>query len=344
MQSQQAVEGSYAFVTSKTHNSFYHVIDKTKLTEKTQATKGMVTLGAWVWSNQEIDTRFPMLKFPWNNILHHAPVPVKQQPVFISAQVQIPEMYRTPIMNVLAENLPDDVEVYWDCLILVPGERSSQQSPKTSENCGQVDWDGYTGENLIRNASAERGWFPFREKIASVVSNNFYGLQAGDFWAVLDPTTSWLYYKDAIGYIFRTFWGRFNWGTLGLAGQRPYRLFVILSALAVLGNVIAVWRYRRIIDWNLLVFFLALVAADLTYTIVRFSGGWQTYYSLLPQARYFFPVILPTAFLIRAGWYALLEKPIKVIHVQDAFIYMFIGLFVLYNSWAWYSIWAYWYG
>ena len=342
IQPPEKVEGEYAFLTSKQQNGFYQVLDKKNLTKQTETTDGMVTFGVWVWSNENIEVPPPMLLLNGENVLPYVKVQVSKEPVFISAQAQVLDDYRTPVLRVLSENLPEDTKVYWDCLILIPGEHSDNSLPKTNNNCSHIEWDGYTGKNIIRNASAERGWFPLRENVAKIVSR-FYKLQITDFWAVFDPTTSQVYYQDAIGYIFRTFWGRFNWGTLGLAGQRPYRVFVILSALAVLGNGIAAWRYRRIVDWNLLFFFLFLVAADLAYTLVRFSGSWNRYYSLLPQARYFFPVILPSAFFICAGWYALLKTPLKVMKFPEKFPSIFIGLFLGYNTWAWYTIWAYWY-
>jgi hypothetical protein len=343
VQPQQVVDGKYSFMTDDQHNGFYQVLDKDKLTMLTKPTDRQVTLGVWVWSNQPVEAPFPRLLFKWSEIVTPGKrVAISERPVFIAAQAQIPEDYRAPLLRVLTNALPAGAEVYLDCFVLVPGERDLLSPPQTSNNCSQVEWDGYTGENLIRNPSAESGWLPLRGMVADLVSRS-YSLQAADFWAVFDPPASWIYFRDAAQFLFRTFWGRFNWGTLALVGNNPYLPFAVLSGLALLGNGVALWRYRKIANWNLVLFLLLLLLAELIYTLYRFAGGWSNYYYLLPQSRYLHPVILATAFFICLGWYALLATPLKMIKLKDKFVYIFVGLFLLYNGWASYTIWAYWY-
>ena len=342
VQPQQVLDGKYSFMTDEQHIGFYQVLDKDKLTTLTKPADRKVTLGVWAWSNRPLDAAFLYLLFNGKDVLKVGRASFSRQPVFIAVQAQIPEDYRAPLLRVLTNALPAGAEVYLDCFVLVPGERDLLSPPQTSNNCSQVEWDGYTGENLIRNPSAESGWLPLRGMVADLVSRS-YSLQAADFWAVFDPPASWIYFRDAAQFLFRTFWGRFNWGTLALVGNNPYLPFAVLSGLALLGNGVALWRYRKIANWNLVLFLLLLLLAELIYTLYRFAGGWSNYYYLLPQSRYLHPVILSTAFFICLGWYALLAAPLKMIKLKDKFVYIFVALFLLYNGWASYTIWAYWY-
>ncbi len=342
-QPQQVVDGKYAFISDEQHGGFYQVLDKDILTSSTRMTDRQVTLGVWVWSNQPLEALSPTLLFDWKAILSAGEkITYSTKPTFFAVQMEIPETYNAPLLRVFTRLVPAGVELYWDCFVLVPGARNLQSMPQTRENCSQVEWDGYRGENLIRNPSAERGWLSFRAEAADFVSNSFH-LQATDFWSVFDPTTSRLYFKDAAQFLFRTFWGRFNWGTLPLVGNNPYLLFTVLSGLALIGNGVAFWRYRKIADWSLVLYMLLLFLVDLVYTLFRFAEGWYNYYLLLPQSRYLHPVIVATAFFICLGWYALLAVPLKITNLKGKFAYVFAGLFILYNGWAWYTIWAYWY-
>lgn len=342
-QPQQVVDGKYTFITDEQHGGFYQVLDKDKLTASTRMTDRTVTLGVWVWSNQPSEALSPTLLFDWRAILSAGDkITFSKKPVFFAVQMEIPETYNAPLLRVFTRLIPPGVELYWDCFVLVPGARDLQSVPQTRENCSLVEWDGYSGENLIRNPSAEQGWLSLRSEVADFVSSSFH-LQATDFWSVFDPATSRIYFEDAAQFLFRTFWGRFNWGTLPLVGNNPYLSFTVLSALALLGNGVAFWRYRKIADWNLVLFLLLLLLVDLVYTLFRFAGGWSNYYYLLPQSRYLHPVIVSMAFFICLGWYALLAVPLKMTNLKGKFVYIFTALFILYNGWAWYTIWAYWY-
>jgi len=338
----QILDSNYTFVADKQHDGFYQVLDKDKLISSTRMTDRQVTLGVWVWSNRPLDTAVLNLIFDGQEVLKVGKTVISERPVFITAQTQVQENNRAPVLRVLTNDLTLGTVIYLDCFILVPGERDLLSMPQTRENCNQVEWDGYSGENLIRNPSAERGWFSLRSEVAVFISRAF-SLQGADFWAIFDPPASHAYFRDAAQFLFRTFWGRFNWGTLPLVGNNPYLLFTVLSGLALIGNGVAFWRYRKIADWNLALFLLLLLLVDLVYTLFRFAGRWYNYYLLLPQSRYLHPVIVSTAFFICLGWYALLAVPLKITNLKGKFVYIFAGLFILYNGWAWYTIWAYWY-
>lgn len=340
-QSQQAVDGSYAFMNTSKYNAFYQVINRDALIEQTKPTDRKVTFGVWAWANQPVVVSPPKLEFPWNDVLHFGKLTLSTQPKFFAATGEIPQKFTKPVLRLVNNNLPAGVELYWDCMILVPGKLDHNSMPDTSENCSEVQWENYAGANLVRNPSGERGWFSLRDSAANLITQT-YRIQITDLWALFDPVTSRFYFQAAPNYLFRTFWGRFNWGTLGLVGTKPYRFFAIISVLSFIGNWIALWRYRKNHNWNQFAFLLLFMLAALFLTLTRFIGSWDNPNTLLPQARYFFPAIIAAAFFICLGWYALLELPLKWLRVHDYFIYLFFALFLAYNGWAWYTIWTYW--
>ncbi len=340
---EEDADGAFVFVTRRQSPGFYQVLEKEKLEHLSEPSNRTVTVGAWVWANRAVEIPSLRLTFDGETAVDIGWLAVSETPQFITVSGKIPPEYRIGLLRLSNHPLPEGVEVYWDCLVLTPGMPPAGSLPLTSQGCAFVNWGLYRGQNLIRNPSAEAGWLPLRTQwIGNVLRG--YRLQATDFWAVLDPPASWQYYRDASTYLFRTFWGRFNWGTLPLAGQKPYRLFVILTGLALLGNVFAFFRYRKSADWRWIGFLLVFLAAGLAFTLFRFSGAWYDYYRYLPQARYFFPAIFAAAFFLCCGWYALLAALPGFAYLRSKLPLIFAGIFFLYNGWAWYTIWQYWYG
>ncbi len=337
------VEGKYGFVTSQQVPGFYQVLEGEKLERLSEPYNRTVTIGAWVWADRAVEISSLRLTFDGQTALDAGRLTVTETPQFVTASGQLPMDYRIGLLRVANYPLPEGVHVYWDCLVLTPGTPPVGSLPLVSQQCGFIHWGGYRGENLIRNPSAEMGWLPLRTQWITRLLGG-YRLQSTDFLAVLDPPASWQYFRDAGMYLFRTFWGRFNWGTLPLAGHKPYRLFVVLTVLALLGNVVAVFRYRKMADWRWIGFLLAFLAGGLTYTMFRFAGAWYDYYKYLPQARYFFPAIFAAAFFLVSGWYALLAVLPRFTYLRSKLPLIFAGLFFLYNGWAWFTIWQYWYG
>jgi len=340
-----AVDGRYVFVTDRHHRGFYQVIDKSKLLlpvdEKTQK----ITVGVWVWADKSAEVPFLRLEFDGTDQIQIGKVAVSDTPIFLAASATIPKNFRTGVLRVDVGAPDSDLTIYWDCFILVPGEHDVVNPPITEQYCGRVYWDGIQLDNLIRNPSAEKSWYPFRDPIQNLLTKTFR-LRSSDFLAVLDPPTSSLYFRDAAVYLYRTFWGRFNWGTLPLAGNKPYRVFIIPTVLALVGNMAALFRFRSRINWSMVLFFILILVAGLWYTLLRFAGDWHAYYLLLPQARYFFPSVYAAGFFLCTGWYTVLIELLGLTNKtvrKNHLVIEFVIVFVVYNSWAWYTIWNYWY-
>lgn len=341
IQAAKTVDGNYVFLTEKSKNSFFQVLDRHTLVGWVDAGFSKVTIGGWVWATQPLEISLPQLLLDGKNVTDPNKIKVGTTPTFVATQGIINKDFRIAIVNFEPGNFPEEMKVFWDCLILIPGE-GSEPPPKVEKECRIVRWGEYYGLNGIRNASAEQGWFPLRPPIEKLLVSKF-GKRTTDIWAILDPITSRTYFKDALGYLFRTFWGRFNWGTLPLVGQRPYRLFVGLTILAIAGLPIALGQYRTSISLSLVGFLTVSFFAGLIYTLFRFAGDWDHYYLLLPQARYFFPYIVTSAFLLCSGWYGWTSWILRSERAKSLGFVFFVLMMLAYNGWAWYTIWRFWY-
>lgn len=340
-----AVDGRYVFVTDRQHRGFYQVIDKSKLLLPVDEKIQKITVGVWVWADRSTEVPFLRLEFDGTDQIQIGKIAVSETPQFFAASASLPKNFRTGVLKVDVGTIDENLEIYWDCFILLPGTYDVFNPPTTDQNCGRVYWDGLEVDNLVRNPSAEKTWYPFRDAIQNLLSKTFR-LRSSDLLAILDTPTSSPYFRDAAVYLYRTFWGRFNWGTLPLAGNKPYRIFIVPTILALVGNVVALFRFRSRINWNVVLFFFLMLIAGLWYTLLRFVGDWYSYYLLLPQARYFFPSVFAAGFFLCIGWYTILKGLLDLTNNKVGNTHLINGAIIIllvYNCWAWYTIWNFWY-
>lgn len=344
--SSSAADGKYVFVTNRQDRGFYQVIDRTKLSLLGDDDTHKITVGVWVWANKkDVKVPFVHLEFDGVDYFQIDKVAVSDTPIFLAASATVPKNFRTGLLRVDVGQINDDITIYWDCFIMLPGEHKSFELPETERNCRWVNWAGFQAENLVRNPSGEKTWRPFRHPVQSLLSKT-YSLRSSDLLAMFDPPTSYPYFRDAAVYLYRTFWGRFNWGTLPLAGNKPYRVFILPTGLALVGNALALLRFRRRMSWSVVLFLFLLMMTGLWYTLIRFVGDWHMYYLLLPQSRYFFPSIVAVGFFLCIGWYTMLKELFSFTNKTIRKNYLVIGFIIIlliYNLWAWYTIWSFWY-
>ena len=337
------VDGSYVFITDRDNPSFYQVIDKNDLLKKNSGGQNIFTFGVWVWSNQEIEIPFAQIEIDGVNQLKLQNITVSQVPTFFATHLKLPDQFQIALLRVNKSLSKEEVITFWDCFILIEGDHDLATIPGVASNCQNVRWGINQSKNLIRNPSAEKKWLRLRIPVQEVLSSSFQ-LTSSDLWAITDPSASFYYFRDAAMYLYRTFWGRFNWGTLPLAGNKPYRIFIVPTILAILGNGMMLLRYRNMLNWNIILFLLMVLWGQLIYTLFRFAGDWHTYYLLLPQARYFFPAVLAAGSFLCIGWYAIFDQLLTPLRLKAIYGFIsFVGLFLVYNLWAWFSIWNYWY-
>ena len=179
------------------------------------------------------------------------------------------------------------------------------------------------------------------EALLSVIPGN-PGLTIG---LLQDPAPLVPYYKSATKMLFHTFWARFGWAQVTLVGYRPYSILGFFTLLGFAGAVVAFWRSRKQIRWELLIFLgLALVslwgAALLRGITSYINGGY-----FIPVARYAFPVIIPSMLILNIGWLEIMrwiEHYLKV--PQRSQLWVLISLFVLLDILSIYSIYKFYSG
>lgn len=110
------------------------------------------------------------------------------------------------------------------------------------------------------------------------------------------------YLQSFLTTTFQSFWGQFGWMAVPM-DARVYLLLGILSALAALGGVLALWdrtRWQReTLGGTFLAAWLALTVAGYLYyniTFVQFQG------------RYLFPGLVPLGLFIVTGWRTILMR------------------------------------
>ena len=338
----QAVIGDYSLKIDSTAAGFYQVIDFSDLSFNEVK---YLSLGFWAWSTQPTVVNFPKLIIDNHEYTGNESIEISQSPRFYSITYSVVEpSFRKGVLRFDFKPLDEQI-IYLDCVLLVPGIQENQVPTTTDEHCRYTSWGTYTGKNLIRNSSFERGWPVLKQFVVQgPITLNHLTLYNSIF-GLLDPVASMDYMGDFVRYLFRTFWGRFGWGTLPFLGDPSYMAFIILLVLSVIGYLIRVFRKET--SWGLsnrfiYYFFAISLLAQFIIVYLREAGNWHARYLLLPQARYFFPVIFPVSFFLTKGWYNavtfILPNLSKYVIEWACLILMLIM-----NVWAWISIWSYFY-
>jgi hypothetical protein len=134
----------------------------------------IVTLGAWMWSDQPAKVRTPVLH---DGIGAYSEiVKLTEQPTFFAFNVLLPDNLVRAWVSIAPKpkkNSPPAV-IYLDGLVLVEGEYSANQPLQFLDAGGKVgEWDGRMFRNLLRNGSAERNSVGIRSWLNLLGKDNF---------------------------------------------------------------------------------------------------------------------------------------------------------------------------
>ena len=219
---------------------------------------------------------------------------------------------------------PADMEevqgtVFYDGLVLVKGERLTQDPPRFEDANGERGvWGGQPFDNLLRNPSAEQagpGVQSWANAIGLKIFNPYpVGYPSDILVSLLDWKGAGWYYRETGTFMLRTFWAKFGWGNVPLLGSKPYRALAVVTLLGLAGAGWALWQRRHTLQWEvLLVLGLALFGI---WVLAIFRGigsifGW----AFTPVARFAFPAILPTVLVLNAGWLEILRSFGRWLHM-----------------------------
>ncbi len=260
-----------------------------------------LTWGGWLWAEQPTQVQLPQL-------CHRLDCPppvvvsVSAQPRFYTATVTLPPgMY--PRLAWTPRPTPATT-VYGDGFVLAVG--AYQGRPDFADPQGRSGtWDGRPFVNLLRNGSAERGWFYLHPAVHARLNPQMPGEPEVMVAALQDWPGTARYQRALLVTLNHTFWGYLARYKVPLAdGEALYRLLLALAALGILGLVRA-WR-RAPRRWP------GAVLALLGYTalvpwVVTWLRGVGTLLEpelVLPWARYAAPAFPLTVAALVAGWYA----------------------------------------
>jgi hypothetical protein len=288
-----------------------------------------VTLGAWIWASKPVEVRTPILYTDAETVFEQVEVGV--EPSYFQFTTTVPENpQRLQIMIAPSRSRPkDDVSVYYDGLVFVEGELHN--APEFEGGRGNQLWvEQKPILNHLRNASAESTW-PFVEVWADNFIRDFFpGKSSLILAASLDWSPALWYFKATIQQLVTTFWARFGWGHVTLMGFHPYLLLGILTAMGVTAGVMRLGKRGHTLSWELMIFFGVSLATIWGAAIMRGIGSIISGPIFIPSARYAYPVIIPTAMLLTAGWQSIMVFSGKVLSLSPKVIYV-IYLFLFFG-------------
>ena len=335
--SEQAPAGKSVMLVDDEANKFYQVLDPKRL----QGWNGkQVSLGFWAWSSTgDIEQPFPQI------IVDGQPLNGSQKsmvltttPQFFSSVLLMPDQFQRSILNFNGNKDSLSSPIFLDCFILVKGDQSNTVPKINDPNCEEIEWGNYQGKNAIRNASMEKGWFRFKKlNVAGPIPMDQSFLYKS-VMGLFDPPASSKYLTISSQYLFMTFWGRFGWGTIPYLGKYPYALFIALTIFALIGWLVLMKKKQFLFHWSTFFFFVIMIVIQIILVYLRYAGSWEQEKTILPQARYFFPVIIPVSAMLGVGWmgfYRLFKRE----RYHTVFVSLSLVGLELLNVWAWVTIW-----
>jgi hypothetical protein len=235
-------------------------------------------------------------------------VALTKTPQFFAFQVALPPG-GDRLWVELDPRAPQARTVYYDGLVLALGGYPLDKRPVfTDDRLQSGVWGEQPFENLLRNPSFEtpglrlRAWLDNR--LAHWLPDNARPSQV--LASMLDPAGSGYFYRRVAPFLFQTFWARFAWGHVALISPWGYAIPLLITGVAALGLLVGAVRAGRELPWE--VVFIAALALALAWlmTLVRGAVYLPMPYYYLPPARLAYPVIVPAALALSAGW---LELP-----------------------------------
>lgn len=305
--------------------------------DQVQALRGKtVTLGAWVWASRPIVADPFSLDGGEKNVVRQ-PVQIGTSPAFFSFSTTIAENAKLVRVNLSLESQENEekITLFYDGLVLAEGAHPQDEAPDFADaSAQQGTWGGKSFDNLLRNASVERGGPRFQPWVEKTLPESILRSSPAPAWAlnsVLDWQWSGRYYQEAADYLLSTFWAKFGWGHIPiLPFTDQFYFFLTFLTLVGVGGAIA-GLLRRGLDqpWALFLF-LGLAAIGIWgQTFLRGIQDLAAGVAYIPPARYAYPVIVPSLLVLNAGWLEVAYFLQRWAHLSPRLKYWVYALFFL---------------
>lgn len=316
IQAKNAPLGEYAFQLDDSGASQPNGIVQIIPPDQVKLLRGKTaTLGAWMWADHAAQAGPLFIQFlrGSGDIENSAPLAtaVTTEPTFHAVSFDVPSDAVSAIVYVKqAQHDQSSKHVFFDGLTLAQGSLDGAPPQFTGSNGTQGTWAGQKFENLIRNASAEKGSIQTRSwlngKAAGFLTRSGINLSLIAATAQDWRGSGW-YYQSAIATLFRTFWASLAGDKAFLASAYVSYLLALLTIGALIGAAIRLWRRRKVVRWDLIFFLGLFLLMPWLLAIGRGNSDILQADPLSPWARYAYPAIFPTALLLCAGWLEWLE-------------------------------------
>lgn len=319
--------GKYAFHLPITPGEVPPSLIQLLPTSHTAKLKGKtVTLGAWIWASKPVKVRTPILYY--GSEIVYAQVDVSEEPLYYQVSTTIPEnsSQLQVRLSPIRSKIDEEFSVYYDGLLLVEGE--FVEPPDFRGGRGNQLWiDDKPVESYLRNASAESSW-PYVQGWADDFFRDYFPGRISLILAVsLDWSPSLWYYQATMRQLVSSFWARFGWGHVTLLGYHPYTLLGLVTVAGLSGGVFVLGKKRHILIWDLVIFFGAALVLVWSAALMRGLSSILTGPVFIPSARYVYPVIIPTVFLLTIGWHELIAFISRTMKLSMNKIYTIYSLF-----------------
>ncbi|MGB3700099.1 MAG: hypothetical protein WA997_02420, partial [Anaerolineales bacterium] len=335
--------GKHVFAFHLTHDaSNSRVSQLIPSNETDQAGKTSYTVGAWIWADRPIAVQTPTLHL--SNRSAAKLVEVDQVPRFFSFTEKVGAAARPYKISLSPDpNAVDEpVTIYYDGIIFTEGDWEGE-IPRMDDASGRSGlWSGREFTNQVRNSSAEIPGLTLRNWIESAFLKLIPGNPDLILGLIQDPSPLISYYSLTVKSLFHTFWARFGWGHVILVGYRPYSILGLFTMAGVVGGVVAFWRHRKQIHWDLFLFLgLSVItiwgSAFLRGLTSQMDGGY-----FIPVARYAYPAIIPTMLILNIGWLEIIHWIEHYFKIRQKYqLCLLIALFLLLDVFSIYSIYAF---
>jgi hypothetical protein len=301
-----------------------------------------LTLGYWVWASEPVEITPPIILGDANPAPE--PIYVTAEPEFHEASIKVSDTASNVAIELKSYNRRSGelVHVYYDGFVLVVGNYISAGQPQFDDASGVTgSWGGQPFTNLARNASFERGWPQFNPSLGVLISKALPYSMSQALTSLSDLNASRWYYDEAAVNLFRSFWAKFGWGHVILAGGKLYGLLASLSVLGLAGAILVLMRNWRIIPWDDVAFLgvasLGIWGAALVRGIYSVVGQ-----DFIPAARYAYPVIIPTMLVFCIGWMGLFRVFCRRFHIPEKWLYVgYLAFFIVLVALSFWTILSY---
>jgi hypothetical protein len=317
LKSQQAVLGSFVFDLNTAERLTQRWKPEVFQNFPQEVGKGLagkwVTFGYWIWSDQELRVRSPMLTSTIKTISEN--LTLSKQPAFYAFQALLPAGTDRLWINLVPQaSSSSPAHIYYDGLVLAEGRRPVNEIPQFDQVDGsRGQWGGQPFRNILRNGSAEQAGprlIPWVDDLGARFLPDL-GRPSILLASLVDAQGSQDLYPATAGHLFRTFWAKFGWGHIPLIGSHSYQVLFIATLLALGGVLLGAFRAWRRLPWEVIIT-MALVVFP-TLFLAQTRGGvyldLPIYY--FASARYVYPVVIPLLLLFVCGWLEI----IRLVHL-----------------------------